>query len=121
MNKFLKDLEKELKILNVNPSEIKEILEDHKEMMEAAKQEGLNDDELNLKFGDPAKIASEIHNDSEKMASKINLDGVESLAKFNTEDYTFVKAFHNASEVLEFNVSLVNDDFILMNILNMFF
>ena len=41
MKKFLSDLEKELQKLNVNPKEIKEILEDHKEMIEAAKEEVL--------------------------------------------------------------------------------
>lgn len=111
MNKFLKDLENELKKLNVSPKEIKEILEDHIEMIEAAKQEGLNEDEISLKFGEPGKVASEIHNDS--VNEGISLDGVESVAGYDTTDFTFVKTFNMIPEDLNFNVSFVNDDFIL--------
>ena len=112
MNKFLKDLEAELKKLNVNPKEIKEILEDHKEMIEAAKQEGLSEDELDVKFGDPKKVALEINEDSQSTTSKIDLEGIESLAQFDVSKFDLVKGFTNDLDNLEFKVSLVNDDFI---------
>ncbi len=112
MNKFLKDLENELKKLDVNPSEIKEILADHKEMIEEAKQEGLNEEEINMKFGDPVKVAAELHHDATNKPSGIDLNDVESLAQFDTDDYNLVKAFNNDMKLLEFNVTLVSDDFI---------
>ena len=115
MNKFLKDLEKELKKLNVNPKEIKEILEDHKEMIEAATQEGLNEDEINKKFGDPTKVASEISQDSKETSSGVNLEGVESIAKYDTDKFQLVNTFHLVSDLKEFSVNLVNDDFILVD------
>ncbi len=113
MNKFLKDLEKELKKLNVNPKEIMEILEDHKEMIEAAKQEGLNEDEINKKFGDPTKVAAEISQDSKETGSKVNLEGVESKAKYDNDKFSLVNTFQLISDLKEFRVKLVNDDFIL--------
>ena len=113
MKKFLKDLERELSKLNVNPKEIKEILEDHKEMMEAAKQEGLNEDQMSNKFGDPVKVASEIHSDLKSAKAGINLNNVKSIAKFDTDKFSLVKAFHNVEKVLEFNIELISEDFIL--------
>ena len=113
MNKFLKDLETELKKLKVNPKEIEEILADHKEMMEAAKQEGLNEDEISNKFGDPVKVASEIHDDSKGTQTDIDLDDIESIAKFDTKDYNFVKAFNLIPEGLDINISLISEDLIL--------
>jgi hypothetical protein len=113
MNKFLNDLKKELQKLNVNPKEIKEILEDHKEMIEAAKEEGLNEDELRLKFGDPSKVATEIHDDLKSASSEINMDEVESLVKYDLDKYTFIETFTTISDIKEFDVSLVSDDFIM--------
>ena len=113
MNKFLKDLEKELQRLNVSPKEIKEILEDHKEMMEAAKEEGLNEDELRLKFGEPSKVATEIYSDLNSLSSEINLDEVESIVNYDLDKYTFVETFTAISDIKEFEISLVNDNFIM--------
>jgi len=112
MNKFLKDLEKELQKLDVNPREIKEILADHKEMIEAAKEEGLNDDELRLKFGDPSKVATELNEDLKTASSDIKLDQIESIVDYNLEDYTLVETFTTVLEVNEFDITLVSDDFI---------
>ncbi len=113
MNKFLKDLEKELKKLNVNPKEIKEILEDHKEMIEATKQEGLNEDQIKNKFGNPTKVASEISRDSKEADSRVNLEGDESIAKYDTNNFHLVNTFQLISDLKEFKVKLINDDFIL--------
>ncbi len=113
MNKFLSDLEKELQKLNVSPKEIKEILEDHKEMMEAAKEEGLNEDELRLKFGDPSKVATEIHGDLKSVSSEINLDEVESMTNYDLDKYTFIETFNTVSDIKDFDISLVSDDFIM--------
>ena len=63
MKKFLKDLEKELRKIGVNEEEITEILADHVEMIEAGKSEGLNEENMNSKFGDPKNIAEEIYNE----------------------------------------------------------
>ncbi len=60
MKKFLEDLEKELKKINISEEEIEEILEDHEEMIEEAIEEGLSEEELEVKFGKPQKIAKDI-------------------------------------------------------------
>lgn len=113
MKKFLSDLEKELQKLNVNPNEIKEILEDHKEMIEAAIEEGLNEDEIRVKFGEPSKVATELHEDLKSGSSELNLDGVESLSKYKLDDYSFVKTFTTFSDINYFDISLVSDDLIM--------
>lgn len=115
MNKFLKDLEKELKKLKVNQKEIDEILADHKEMIEAAKQEGLNDDEISNKFGNPSKVASELHRDTKVEDSDMDfeLGDLESLAQFDTEEYNFVKAFNFIPDEINFDIKLLSDDLIL--------
>lgn len=113
MNKFLKDLERELIKLKVNAKEIVEILADHIEMMEAAKQEGLNEDEISDKFGDPVKVASELHEDTKGNSFDFDLEEVESIAEFDTDDYNFVKAFSSVPNGLDIDISFVSDDFIL--------
>ncbi len=65
MKKFLKDLEKELKKLHMNNKDIAEIMADHKEMLEQALYDGLTDEEIEIKFGDPEKLAKELNGDSE--------------------------------------------------------
>jgi len=46
-------LEKELKKLKISSSEIAEILRDHTEIIESALSEGVSEEELSLKFGNP--------------------------------------------------------------------
>lgn len=113
MNKFMKDLETELRKLNVSPDEIKEILEDHKEMIEAAKEEGLNDDEMNIKFGNPERIAKEIKIDLGSEKTKNKLDKVESLAVYDISEYTFIKSFYLISGLNEIEISFISSDIIL--------
>ena len=68
MKKFLKDLETELRKNKLSGAEIKEILADHEEMIQSAKNEGLTDEELEAKFGNPKKVAEELSQFTEKVA-----------------------------------------------------
>ena len=95
-----------MKYAVINPKEIKEILADHKEMIEAAKEEGLNDDELRLKFGDPSKVATELNEDLKTSSSDIKLDQSESIVDYDSEDYTLVETFTTVLEVNEFDITL---------------
>ena len=115
MNKYLKDLEKELKKLKVKTEEIKEIIEDHKEMIEAAKNEGLDEAQIEEKFGNPEKLAKELSEStiSENEKMDYNFEDVNSCVKENTEDYNLVKAFPVVLEEISINVGLVSDDLAL--------
>jgi len=110
MKKYLKDLEAELKKLKISKEEIAEILEDHKEMISEATAEGLSDDEIALKFGDPEKIAKELYEDafSEKTSTKAKpVFGTESL-----KDYELIKSFQTLDTLKAVNISLISEDLI---------
>lgn len=112
MNKFLKDLEKELSKLEINKNDIKEILEDHKEMIEAAKNDGLDEKQIEEKFGNPEKLAKDIFEDDSNTNEKasINIDDVDSCVKGNTEGYTLVKSFPVVTDQFSVEVGLINVD-----------
>lgn len=110
MKKYLKSLETELKKLNISDEEIAEILEDHEEMLTEAKEEGVTDDEINLKFGDPEKLAKALYEDviSERTSEKVEaVFGTESL-----KDYRLINSFPTLEALKVVNISLVSEDLI---------
>lgn len=115
MNKFLKDLENELKNLKMNAKDIAEILADHDEMIATAIQEGLTEEEIFAKFGDPKTLAKDLTDDSKQGDDKsnTNFDDVDSVTTYNTEDYNVVKTFPAFSETVSLNIILVSDDLII--------
>ena len=112
MNKFLKDLEKELKKLKINDKDIKEILEDHEEMIEAAKKEGLNEEQIELKFGNPGKLAKDILSEtkSTKVKKEYIFEDVDSCVEVDTSDYNLVKTFPVISGKMCADIALVSDE-----------
>lgn len=109
MKKFLEDLEQELKKLKVNKAEIAEILADHKEMIEEAKKEGLSEEELEVKFGDPKKVAGELFRDSlrETYQDDVIQDG-------ELEGYSLFKSFEAIDGVTEVDIKLVSEDLVYL-------
>ena len=110
MKKYLKDLEAELKKLKISKEDIAEILEDHKEMLNEATAEGVSDDEIALKFGDPEKLAKELYKDvlAEKMTKKIEpVFGTENL-----KDYELINSFPTIEDLKSVNISLISEDLI---------
>ena len=110
MKKYLKDLEAELKKLNISDEEIAEILEDHKEMLNEAVAEGITDEEIALKFGDPEKLAKALYQDviEEKITKKAEaVFGTENL-----EGYELINSFQCLDELKTVNISLVSEDII---------
>jgi len=112
MNKFLKDLEKELKRLKINDKEVKEILEDHKEMIEAAKSEGLNEEEIEVKFGNPTKLAKDIFDSAKDSTEKKEniTENVNPNVNVDTSDYNLVKTFPVISDEITIEIKLVSDE-----------
>ena len=101
MKTFLDDLKKELKKRHFSKEDIEEILADHQEMIETAKQEGLSEDELASKFGDPAQLADDL------MATKpleVHEGGVQ------VEGYTLLQTFPVLDKDFNVGISLVSED-----------
>jgi DUF4097 and DUF4098 domain-containing protein YvlB len=93
----MKDLEKELRSKNLKQEEIDEILADHEEMIQSAINEGLTDDEIIEKFGNPKDIAEEISEFTDKEE-----------ADFSDNEKTL--EFDNVQEGYNVEVSLINED-----------
>ena len=112
MKKFLKDLERELKMLIMDNNEIEEILEDHKEMIEAAKNDGLDEKQIEEKFGNPKNVAKQIFEDTKKQVKKQrpNSAKVDSCVDDDENDYDLVKSFPVLSGKLSINIGLVSDN-----------
>jgi len=112
MNKFLKDLEKELKNLKVSEKDIKEILEDHKEMIEAAMNEGLDENKIEEKFGKPGTLAKDLQDDTLKLDEKTNYNfsDVGSCVKVDTSSFKLVKTFNMIFEDISVNIGLISED-----------
>jgi len=100
MKKFLEDLKKELVKMKLNKNEINEILADHEEMIDQATKEGLSEEEITAKFGEPAKIAKELGIDY-----YIN-EGVEEM----DEGYVLFKSFPVIDELKEVEIKLISED-----------
>ena len=108
MKKFLKDLEKELNKLGISEKEIKEIIGDHEEMIETALKDGLSEGQLADKFGNPAKVAKELHMDNVEAGFEIDesneystpdeLEGFELFNSFTTLDDEYNVAIKLVSE-----------------------
>jgi len=107
MKKFLQDLEKELRKLNFSDEEIKEILADHEEMIEVAQNEGVEDEKLTEKFGNPEKLASDIYKSSIGGTSKMN---EKVMGTGDTAGYSLFKSLPVLDEVKEVKIKLISED-----------
>jgi len=102
MKNFLKDLKKELEKLDFSTKEIEEILGDHEEMIETATSEGLSDEELHLKFGDPAKLAQDLKDNT--VSYTVEKGGE------NVEGYEALESFELSGKELNVSVMLVSEE-----------
>jgi len=100
MKKFLEDLKKELQKRNLSSKDIEEILADHEEMIQSALAQGLSEEELNSRFGDPVTLADELSDSDERTEAK--------QEKF--DDYQLFKTFLVKSEDLNIESSLVSEN-----------
>ncbi|TNF06817.1 MAG: DUF1700 domain-containing protein [Bacillota bacterium] len=99
MKTYLEDLKNALLKMNVNEDKINEILSDMEEMIASAKEEGISDDDIKLKFGNPEKLASELA----EIEPKVNKPTEET-----DEDKTYV--FEPTSKMLSVLTRLTNDN-----------
>lgn len=102
MRKFLQDLKKELKKRNFSKEEIEEIINDHQEMIATAKEQGLSDEELHLKFGDPEQLAQDL---KENATTHVVEKGGQ-----NVEGYTLLETFPVTTKEFNVEIALVSED-----------
>jgi hypothetical protein len=62
---YLDALRRELERRHLKQNDIEEILADHAEMIQTAISEGLTEDQIKAKFGDPARVADDLSDFSE--------------------------------------------------------
>ena len=115
MKKFLEDLEKELTKMKINKGDIDEILSDHKEMIESGKAEGLNEEDMNKKFGNPENIAKVIYKDTQETAlnSAFKNDAEDCTIDISEEGFQQIESFM-ADEINDFVIKLVCDDVVVI-------
>nr|AJG37903.1 hypothetical protein [Firmicutes bacterium enrichment culture clone fosmid MGS-M1] len=101
MKTFLENLKKELEKRHFTKEDIEEILEDHQEMIEEAKNDGLSDDDLIEKFGEPSKLAEDLS------GSKSSNEVTEEV---NTDDYKLLQSFPVLENNVDVIISLTSDD-----------
>ncbi len=106
MKKYLKDLEAELKKNQVSEEEIAEILQDHEEMINSALNEGLSEEELYEKFGDPKDVAEELSADAASDNNSSNDDKETSEGNEAKKVYEFTGVLDDYNV----NITLVNED-----------
>ncbi len=101
MKKFLEDLRHELEKRKVDSKTIDEIIADHEEMIENAVEEGVSEEDLESKFGNPEQLAEEIFEDQ--------------ACEGESEDERDKKLvlwqeFNPESNEIDIETSIVNDD-----------
>lgn len=101
MKKFLEELEKELQSKGLSKEDITEILSDHQEMIDEALAEGLSEEEIETKFGNPSKIADDL-SDLAKLETKNTV---------NANEYTLYKSFPVLEKEMNIDIHFVNEDF----------
>jgi len=100
MKKFIEDLRQELNKRNMKTSEIDDIIADHEEMIVTAKAEGLTEEEMLKRFGDPVKLAEELSDFSPK----------ESDEEIPSEDFQLWKSFSVTISGIDVDIHLVSED-----------
>jgi DUF4097 and DUF4098 domain-containing protein YvlB len=107
MKTFLKHLKKELIKRHFSTSEIEEILADHQEMIETAQNDGLTDEELVMKFGDPEQLAKDLYDNRVEtpiLKGGIKVEGYELANSFPVIDKEFDSKIHLVSEDVKYMI-----------------
>lgn len=100
MMKFIEDLKKELKKQHLSDAEIEDIIKDHEDMMKEALEEGHQESDVILRFGDPALIAKELSKSS-------NISDEDNMAN---DTYQLWKSYTPSEESFSLVVKLVSED-----------
>ncbi len=100
MKKYLEDLRQELVKQKLTNKEIEEIMADHEEMIRTAMEEGLSEEEIKAKFGQPKQVAEELADN----------DQVEPDEQEDNNDLVLWKTFTVEKDQIKVNVNLISED-----------
>ena len=100
MKKFLEDLKKELNNRHLQEQDINEILQDHEEMYQNAMLEGLSEEEILKRFGNPKDLAEQLASFSSKESEPYTLPN----------GYKLWNSYSSFDKNMSFKVSLVDED-----------
>jgi len=101
--KFLVDLKNELKKRNVSDPEIEEIMKDHEDMINQALEQGHQESDVILRFGDPVLLAKELSDEQ-------NLDDA---PRVESDQYQAWKSYSPNKDSLTLVVKLVSEDLVV--------
>ncbi len=97
---FIEDLRNELNKQGLSFVEIEDIIHDHEEMIDSAKKEGVSEEDILKRLGNPKTIAEEIASFSSTQAKDSSID----------EKQKIYKQFTVSSTKVSIDISLVHDD-----------
>ena len=100
MKKFLEDLKNELIKQHMLEQDINDIISDHEEMIQNAINEGLTEEEMKKRFGNPEELAKELASFSSRQAETFDIP----------EDYQLWKSFSLMDTDLRIKIALVSED-----------
>ena len=105
MKTFLDDLRNALKKKNINAVEIEDIISDHRDMIESALSEGLSEEEVIAKLGNPEKIAEELADFEEPNTSDEKVDDYQLHESYTIDSKSFNINVEMTSEEVEYCAS----------------
>ena len=106
MKTFLRDLKNELIKQNMNDDDIEDILRDHEEMIEEALRQGLREEDIHLRFGEPKALARELAANSGKNVE----DDDDDEDQEDVDGYVHWKRVTPLDSSINASVSLVYED-----------
>lgn len=100
MKKYLEDLRQELQKQKLTNKEIEEIIADHEEMIRTAMEEGLSEEEIKAKFGQPKQVAEELADNNEDIVTEQEENG----------GLVLWKTYQVETDSLSIDVNLISED-----------
>lgn len=85
MKTFLENLKNELQKTEISEDIVDDIIKDHEEMIEAARAEGISDEEIKNRFGDPKKIAEDIAKFEKKNQYPVRIESKDKVYTFDVD------------------------------------
>lgn len=104
MMRFLEDLKSELLKRKMNQNDIEDIIKDHEEMIQEALREGLSEEDIVSRFGDPKTLAKELASECPKEEERVI-----------HEDYTLWKSLSLTRKEMNILINLVSEDLIVQS------
>lgn len=98
--KYIDDLKKELTKMKISEAEIEEIIQDYQELISFAIAEGVEEEDLVKKFGEPEHVAKELSENTQKKTS----------APQDDDGFSLYVVFEMDDQPQKVNINLVSED-----------